>query len=96
MHTRWPEMRAPSRWQVVGRFAWRLVWAPFCAVLIVIAPVLIVALSLITILGLLSIAFYVGLVKLPGFPWGIVLAISTSSAMLAVTLQELVRQLGRR
>lgn len=80
------------RW---GSFLLRLMWAPVHALFVITAPVLVIALTLITLAGLLMIAFYAGLLGKADFPWGMVLGVSTLSAMLAVALQDVLARLRR-
>lgn len=80
---------SPAR--VLGWIA-RLIWAPFFAILVVIAPLAILLLTLVTIAGLLLIALFVGVLHQPGFPWGVVLGVSALAAMLAVLLQDVTRR----
>jgi hypothetical protein len=79
----------------VGRVAlvalWHAIRLPLLATLMVLEPLVRVALSSIAVLGIVMAVFFEFVVRLPHFPFGVMLTISISSATLLVAYYLLIR-----
>jgi hypothetical protein len=75
----------------VLRLAWHTIRLPSVALLVVMEPVVCGVLSMIAVLGVLTAFFFEFLIKLPHFPFWMMLGISTGFAVLLVPYYLLIR-----
>ena len=82
-------------WSATGRAALRLAWhairLPILALLLVLEPFVRVVLSALAALGIFMTLFFEFLIRLPHFPFALMLAISAGFAMLLVPYYLLIR-----
>jgi len=86
----------PSRWWMAGgrgalRLAWHAIRLPCLALLVVMEPLVRSVLSTIAVLGVIFACFFAFLVKLPHFPFWMMLGISAGFAFLLVLYYLLIR-----
>ena len=85
-----------SGWLAAGgrgalRLAWHAIRLPSLSLLVVMEPVVRGVLSVIAVLGVLTAFFFEFLIKLPHFPFWMMLGISAGFAVLLVPYYLLIR-----
>lgn len=81
-----------ARIGLIGLVAmWHAVRLPILATLLVLEPLARVVLSSVAVLGILMALFFEFVVRLPHFPFGLMLTISVGSATLLVPYYLLIR-----
>jgi hypothetical protein len=78
------------------RVAWHSIRLPILAVLVVLEPFVCVVLSALTVLGILSALFNRFLLRLPHFPFWMMLGVSVGCATLLLMYYGIIRILSGR
>jgi hypothetical protein len=93
-------IREPSRFVAAGRMALRLAWhsirLPVLATLIMLEPFVSIVLSALTVLGIFFALFFRFLIRLPHFPFWMMLGISIGFATILMLYYGIIRILSSR
>ena len=81
---------------VALRFAWHSIRMPILAVLVILEPFVSVVLSALTVLGIFFALFFRYLVRLPHFPFWLMLGISVGCAVFLMLYYGIIRILSNR
>ena len=81
---------------VALRFAWHSIRMPILAVLVILEPFVSVVLSALTVLGIFFALFFRYLVRLPHFPFWLMLGISHACAVFLMLYYGIIRILSNR
>ena len=78
------------------RFVWHSIRMPILAVLVILEPFVSVVLSALTVLGIFFALFFRYLVRLPHFPFWLMLGISLGCAVFLMLYYGIIRILSNR